>query len=593
MRDLWLLVALVGAVACGGAPGSEASDGMAEGEPAGTPSEEPEGGPGAAGGPGGGRGPGGGEAGASGSPSAPGATSPDAPGASPEGTSDPAVLPPATAVEQPLRRLSHREYQNTLRDLLPGVALSVPPLATEEVIDGFSNHWDAMQPSELLTEQYRAVALSVARALDAAAAAELAGCPDTSCADGFVRGFGQRAFRRPLSEAELGSFVALFEQGAAASDFTLGVQLVVMSFLQSPYFLYRAEFGSGDAADARGKPLDPYETATRLSYLLWATMPDDALFARAADGSLADAAVIESEVRRMLDDPKAADGIEPFFREWLELDRLERVLKLPEAGWDEAYRAELVDSAVRFAYREVFGKGGSVSDLLLSTRYPVTAATAPLFGATAGDGWTVIDADPGERSGILTHPAFLGAHGYGEYGSPVLRGVYVMNRMLCSPPQPPPGNVNIDLPEAPSEASEPRTNREAYEQATSGAECQVCHTLINGFGFAFEHYDTLGQYRARDSGFPVDASGSVGEFQFDGAVELSEQLAASDAYRDCVVEKWATYAFGGSPLAEEPRLLAELRASLEANDGSLRELLVALAVHERYSRYLAGPEGTP
>jgi hypothetical protein len=522
-------------------------------------------------------------------PDTPSSTDPSVPDAPIE-----PALPDPSAVDQPLRRLSHSEYANTIADLFPDFSVTIPELATEETIDGFSNHWDAMQPSELLSEQYYAVALAVARNLDAERASALAGCADTSCAASFVTDFGLRAFRRPLSDQEVGRFVELVEAGAAASDFTLGVQLAVMSFLQSPYFLYRPEFGAGPVVDERGKQLESYEAASRLSYLLWASMPDEELFARAADGSLSDPATVEAQARRMLDEPKAARSVELFFREWLKLDKLNRVLKLPEAGWDDPFRAEVVESAVRFAYREVFEKGGSVDELLTSTRYPATGATAALFGETlTEEGWGLVDANPNERAGILTHPAFLGAHGYGEYGSPVLRGVYVMDRILCAPPEPPPGNVTITLPEAPSDQAEPRTNREAYTQTTAGAECQTCHIAINGFGFAFENYDTLGQYRQEDSGFAIDATGAVGEFEFDGAVQLSAALATSDRYRDCVVQKWATYAFGGSPLAEEPRFLVDLRTELESNDGSMHELLVALAVHERYSGYLATTEVAP
>lgn len=503
--------------------------------------------------------------------------------------------PPAPGVvDQPLRRLSHFEYANTLADLFPTFGVAPPELAADETIDGFSNHWDAMQPSALLTEQYFQVAMSIARQIDGATLADLTDCDAAACAASFVTEFGARAFRRPLEPEEQQAYLDIFESGPGASDFLLGVQLTVLAMLQSPHFLYRPEFGAGDVVDARGRRLGAFETASRLSYLLWASMPDSELMAAAEDGELSDAVGIEQHARRMLADARSERSVTQFFREWLKLNRLERVEKLPEAGWDDGFKHELSESATRFAYEQVFVPGGTGVDLLTSSSYPVTSRIASLLGETVdGSGWEVVTADPGERSGILTHPAFLGAHGYGEYPSPVLRGVYVMDRILCAPPSPPPGDVNIVLPEAPEAAPAPRTNREAYVEATSGAGCHVCHTAINGYGFAFENYDTLGQYREQDSGFDVDASGSVSGFDFVGAVDLSYQLAESDEFQSCVVEKWASYALGGSPLAKDPRLLYDLDVRFKEQGFSLRELLMAIAVHERFSGWLATTEEAP
>lgn len=502
--------------------------------------------------------------------------------------------PDPSAVDQPLRRLSHFEYANTLLDLFPTLMPVSLGLAADETIDGFSNHWDAMQPSDLLTEQYFQSAMSIARQLDGATVADLTDCDSSECAAMFIAEFGERAFRRPLSSEEQKVYLDLFESGPGASDFVLGVQLSVLAMLQSPHFLYRPEFGVGDVVDARGRRLGGYETASRLSYLLWASMPDTELMAAAADGELADSVGIEEQARRMLADPRSERSVTQFFREWLKLNRLERMVKLPEAAWDESFKDELIESATRFTYEEVFVPGGSSVDLLTSARYPATSRVASLLGETVeGSGWEVVSADPSQRSGILTHPAFLGAHGYGEYPSPVLRGVYVMDRILCAPPSPPPGDVNIVLPEAPDAASTPRTNREAYVEATSGAGCQVCHIAINGYGFAFENYDTLGQYRVQDSGFDVDATGAVSNFDFVGAVDLSEQLAQSDKFQSCVVEKWTNYALGGSPLADDARLHHDLSESFEGQAFSLRELLIAIAVHERFSGWLATTEEAP
>lgn len=500
-------------------------------------------------------------------------------------TPDATVVPPTPGeLAQPLRRLSHREYANTVKSLLPQVQIDLPPLTTDETIDGFTNHWDAQKPSDLLVEQYFNIAVDVAEAIDDAGLQTLTGCSaGIECARSFITQFGKQAYRRPLTAEEVTSYLAVFETGPGGSDFGLGVRLVVAAFLQLPHFLYRVEFGVGDAEPILGKRLQSYETATRLSYLLWANMPDAALFDAADSGGLDDAAGIETEAQRMLADPKAKEGVTSFFREWLKLTRLSKSLKLPEENWDDALRTDLTESVIKFTYDQVFEKGGSARDLLLATRFPMTPRIAELFGLqTSEETWEDLDADPSQRSGLLTHPGILGAYGYGEYPSPVLRGVFVLDRFMCMPPTAPPDPAAVQPPE-PGTPENPRTNREAYAQVTSGNGCAACHTAINGIGFAFENYDTVGRYRTKDATFDVDASGSVGSFVFDNALEFSQQLADSKAYQSCVVSKWATYALGGSPLAKDTAFLSDLGSKFESESLSLKGLLLAIATHERFS----------
>jgi hypothetical protein len=232
-------------------------------------------------------------------------------------------------------------------------------------------------------------------------------------------------------------------------------------------------------------------------------------------------------------------------------------------------------------------------DLLTSNQYPVTPRIADLLGAESGgsQGWQVVSADASQRAGFLTHPAFLGAYGYGDFPSPVLRGVYVMDRILCAPPSPPPPGVDVTLPEASDENSpEARTNREAYEQVTSvSTQCGGCHSVINPLGFAFENYDTLGRYRTQDNGQAVDATGVSLGFTFENGVELAKQIAASDAYQQCVVDKMLTFGFGGGPAAGSDAMRDEIQTAFTAADHSLADLVVAIATHDRFSRWLAPP----
>ena len=497
--------------------------------------------------------------------------------------------PQPSVVDQPLRRLSHFEYANTLKSLLPEVSVTLPALAGEETIDGFTNHWDAQKPSDLLVEQYFNIALSVAQALDATAIQKLTGCtPGIACATTFIKVFGSRAYRRPLGDDEVAAFLTTFQSGPASADFSLAVKLTVMTFLQSPHFLYRPEFGTGQADALLGKRLTSYETASRMSYLLWGDMPDAPLFDAAASGGLDAQDGIETQARRMLGDPKVKVGVTRFFAEWLKLSKLSKTLKLPAENWDDAFRAELTESVQRFVYDQVFSAGGSAKDLLLSRSFPMTPRIAGLFGLTAtSTSWQTLDADPTQRSGLLTHPGILGAYGYGEYPSPVLRGVFVLDLFMCAPPTAPP-NAALAQPPMMTMPGDTRTNRELYANATMGSGCAGCHVSINGIGFGFENYDTVGRYRTQDSGANVDASGNVAGFTFANGVELSAQLAESTIYLNCVVSKWATYALGGSPLARDAAFLGDLRALFTGKAFSLKELLVGIATHERFSGRLAG-----
>lgn len=500
-----------------------------------------------------------------------------------------------TAV-QPLRRLSHTEYEHTLRDLFPGLQFELPTLPADALVDGFSNNVLAQVPSDLLTEQYFKAALSIAQTLTTSQVAALSSCSSgLDCAEGFIRDFGRRAFRRPLSEQEVETFLATFTDGPGSSDWNLGARLVIMGMLQSASFLYRPEIGLEAQTDG-GTRMTPYEVATRLSYFIWASTPDEALLEAAARGELESLEGIRAQATRLLDDPRAKAGVVTFLSEWLKLPKVIKVSKRAEdEWWDESLRAEVLESAVRFTYDQVFATGGTVMDLLTSNQYPATPGVAELLGVEASSqGWGVATTDSNERGGYLMHPAFLAAHGYGDYPSPVLRGVYIMDRILCAPPTPPPPGVVFSLPDAEGEGSAggdgPRTNREAYTQVTGTSDlCVGCHSTINPIGFAFENFDTFGRYRVEDNGFPVDASGAALGFTFENSIDFVRQLTESNVYRSCVVKKVLNYGFGGGPVAVDPGFTSDVLATYSADGYSLAGLFVAAATHDRFSRWLVLP----
>jgi hypothetical protein len=499
-----------------------------------------------------------------------------------------AEAPTCDARPQPIKRLSHAEYRNTLRDLLPTVELPALELVSDETLEGFTNNFAALNPSLLLVEQYwnatRAIVEALGPTIDQYVSCDMS--TGVACAEAFIREFGRRAFRRPLTVDEVADFRALFEQPPGDADFRVGVQLTIQAMLSSPSFLYRPELGEERSKDV---VLSGYETASRLSYFLWGSMPDETLLQAAESGELSDGAALEAQVRRMLADDHARETILQFHREWLKLAAVDRVLKRPEDNYDAAFRADLKESMDRFVWDTIQGSG-SPKELLTSTRFPVSSRTAALFGVAPPEPgtWLTAEAPAGERAGVLTHPAFLASHAYAGYGSPVLRGVYVLDRILCTPPKPPPPGVATEPPDRGSESA-PLTNREAYASATSGGNCQACHESINNIGFAFEHYDTMGRYRTTDNGQPVDASGEVLDLKYGNAVQLAQGIAESDRFNACVTDKWTTFAVGGGPLSNDPCFLDEVEKTFTDKQFDVKELIVAIATHPKFARAAVVP----
>jgi Protein of unknown function (DUF1588)/Protein of unknown function (DUF1592)/Protein of unknown function (DUF1595)/Protein of unknown function (DUF1587)/Protein of unknown function (DUF1585) len=472
------------------------------------------------------------------------------------------------APSQPVRRLSHSEYRATLRDLFPSVGLSGLALAPDERLRGFSNNYQATTASPLLVSQYQANALLVAESVGR----QLPTLPCANgdrrqCAEDFVRGVAPRIYRRPLSESELRSLLAIFDKPEMNGKPYLAAQVALAALLQSPQFLYHFRSVGSDSVAA-------FERASRLSYFLWASTPDAQLFEAAARGQLEDADDVERETARMLADPKARYGISLIFTEWLKLDKIASVLKLPQDGFDKQFAADLQENAVQFAYDGVFSGDQNVSALLLSDKYPLSSRVDPLLSQTQSP-----SAPP--RAGLLTHPAVLGAHAYARYPSPVLRGVFVLDRILCSPPSPPPRGAMTVVPE-PEAFSASTTNRQRYVQATRGPGCFTCHKDINQLGFAFENYDTLGRYQVNDGGQAIDASGKAMGFRFRNAAELAHQISDSGRYQRCVSDTWLNYALGGSPDAQRASVREQVFLGMNQRDATFRGLIETIARHPAF-----------
>ena len=491
----------------------------------------------------------------------------------------------------PLRRLTNTEYNNTVTDLFGDGIPALPEQPSDAVREGtFENDAIALGPSDVRIDLYQAAAMTLGEHAveNAAARARVLPCAsqDPSCGRAFVEHFGRRAFRRPLTRDESDRWGDFFGARHAELDFDGAVQLTVAAMLQTPQFLYRLEL-DGSGAGAGKLELTPFELASRLSYLLWESMPDDALLDAAEAGELSSDSQLEDQARRMLADDRAREAIRNFARQWLHLDRVLGEDKVSDQFpmWNEFVKQSIYEESVLFV-ENTFFDGGSLDDLLTSNVAYLDSATADLYGvAPPTEPWGPVELDPNERGGILSRLAFLAGNAHEANGSPPLRGVFIMERLLCEPRPNPPANADVSVP-VPDEDEGPSTNRELFEERTAPASCQGCHVRIDGFGFGFENYDAAGIYRFEDNGVPVDASGfanGIGnDAAYSGAVELQSLLADSDVVSDCVVQQWLTYASGRGLEAEDGCYLEAVANSFVRNGGNLRELLVSIVLRPEF-----------
>lgn len=489
-----------------------------------------------------------------------------------------------------LPRLSHAQWENTVRDLLrldaaPGLSATFSLDPDDKTFDTFTartvsaNLWnDYQRAAETLAERVTGDPAALQRILPAAA-------PEDAAT--FVAELGLRAFRRPLSPKELAAYVGLFEEGVARAEgeasFARGAELVITALLQSPHFLYRIERST--EADGDRIWLDGYEIASRLSYALWNTMPSDELLAAAGAGELDTEQGVLAWARRMLDDERAADTIVSFHDQFFGVSGYGTIAK--NAVLFPTFTADLgptLQAEARAFVREVVALGdGGIAELLTSPIGFVNAQTAPFYGVegTFGEALEKVQLDPRQRAGILTQLGFLSRYASQTQSDPILRGVHVSLDVLCIDLPPPPNGI----PPLPG-IGEGQTNRQRVEDSTGAGACRNCHVpFINPLGFAFEHYDAVGQWRDTDNGQPVDASDTYEldgvRVSYDGAIELSGLLAESATVHACYSKKWFEYVFGRAPADVESGVLDDL-SNLSKGGAGVRELLATMTTLDTF-----------
>lgn len=501
-----------------------------------------------------------------------------------------AASPSAPTWTTAYARLSHSQYDKTVSDLLH---LAKPSTKSQSFVgDGegglFGNESSSSSVGEALAKDYERAAgeLALEATTNESGYQELVAGASTS--QEFIGSFLPRCYRRPVTADESAAYAAVFESCPQEIDtghtdaFRAGVSCAIRACLQDPSFLYRVEVG-GWVTDGIA-PLTPHEIASRLSYLIWNTMPSEELFDKAASGGLDTPEKVRAVALEMVDDPRAGDVFSSFHTRWLEIDGVEDLSLSPDLfpAYEPGIGSELRAETERFV-RRIVTEGGSFERLITSREAELTAATAAVYGV-GPDSTSLPEA---ERAGVLTRAAFLAKFSDGDNTSPILRGRWFKDRVLCMTLKPPDEVPPIGAPTG------DMTMREFVEKGTA---CGInCHQVLNPPGFALEHYNALGAYRDHElNGLPIDAKVSYlldqKEIEIDGGVELSREIGGSIQANACYVRHWIQFVLA-RPHGDGDAAFAEALAVESLAGMPIREILPRLVTTPAFlNRVVDEPE---
>jgi hypothetical protein len=393
---------------------------------------------------------------------------------------------------------------------------------------------------------------------------------DVAAASMILRNFAHRAFRRPVVNAEVDRLVAIYKKARASGDaFEPALKLALQAVLVSPHFLFRIERDRPTDSPDGVADLGPYEVASRLSYFLWSSMPDDELLSAAARGKLLDEATLGEQTKRMLADPKAWAFVEAFAGQWLQTRSLENVTPDVEAynTWDEPLRNAMIQETQLF-FQAMLGENRPIGDFLTADFTFVNERLAKHYGIkdVRGKQFQRVSLAGTPRAGLLTQASFLTLTSNPTRTSPVKRGKWILENLLNTPPPPPPPDVpSLDEDKGPLTG----TLRQKLEKHRENPVCNSCHQRMDPLGLAFENFDGIGRFRTHEGRDRIDAGGVLptGE-KFEGADGLRKiLLTRKDQFRKCLVEKLLTFALGrGLEKSDRPAIDRLCRKSVEKKD---------------------------
>jgi hypothetical protein len=490
-----------------------------------------------------------------------------------------------------VRRLTHSQYNNTVRDLLRDQTRPASRFPQEDFIRGFKNQAEGQGISPLQAEAYSKAAERLAVAAfrggdhQQLIPREPKTFDDAVAAEAFVRDFGLRAFRRPLLQSEVEAYTRLFiDDAVVAKDFLAGAKIVVEAMLQSPHFLFKVERGPGSE-------FEQYERASRLSYFLWDTMPSSEMLQAAAAGEFSTRQQIASWARQLLNDPQAKTSLEEFLSQWLRFDRVLGATRDRQfRQFNSEVAAEMVEETTRL-FNHVVWEDRDFFEFYTADYTFLSSSLAEIYGMPAPEAEFAKVEYPTEsgRGGVLGHGSFLVATSKPSETSPTERGLFVRSQFLTHEvPAPPPG-VTTSLPEITEE--KPMTNRERLAIHLNSDACSGCHRLIDPIGLGLEQYDAIGAFHqqmeirvgGRRDGKTIELDldtqahiQGIANSEFTSPKELGEVLARSEASQRAVVKQLFRYAFGREETADDEPYIEQMLEEFRASGFRFRELIIAL-----------------
>ncbi len=500
-------------------------------------------------------------------------------GSDDSGSSDDAPTPefacdesPFSISAAPLRGLTRAQFRNSVEDLL-GSSQELDDAFERlgDLVDGKVGQFSAnvSNPDQGVARTYMLIAENIAGVIEARPDV-MPTCPlsDITCVEPFFETFGQRVFRRPLRDEELQRYLDLWSSQRDLHDGATGVRAALSAMFASPNFLYIEEpvlEGEGDFLE-----LENYALATRLSYYLWQSGPDQQLLTIAASGTLQEDDILAAQVDRMIEDPRFDRALENFHTQLVGLDRL-ATFETPAEGWSDDLRHEMMAEIGAFA-RYVFAESSGSIDELLTADYTVgTPDLAEIYGSAMNpDG--IIPLDPAHRSGLLTQTGFLTMTG--GVAQEVHRGLFVRRSLMCEHP-----------PEL-SEQQQEEIDLDPAVDRLNTPLCAACHVYTDPVGFGLSKYGSLGEYLEDD---PVDASGEIVpltpgglEGTFEGAPELAQLLADSESVERCFTVQWSRFAMQRLETEEDACVLQALGDQTLETEGDLPTLVRSIALSPRF-----------
>ena len=403
---------------------------------------------------------------------------------------------------------------------------------------------------------------------------------ETKCAQKILASVSRRAYRRPVTDADVRPLLAFYQNARVRGDFDYAVERAIQAILVSPEFLFRVE------VDPPAKPnfnhrISDVELASRLSFFLWSSVPDDTLLDLAEKSKLSDPAILAQQVGRMLDDPRSFAFVSNFAGQWLQIRNLATVRPDPVvfADFDESLRWSMQRETELF-FESILRENRSVLDLLTADYTFLNERLATHYGIPGiyGSQFRRVALKDPNRGGLLGQASLLTVTSPPNRTSVVQRGKWILDNLLGAPPPPPPP----DVPplEATTKGAQKLTLREAMETHRANAGCAVCHRSMDPLGFALENYDGIGEWRTKDGGSQIDASGKLPDgTQFEGSAGLKKVLATTrrEEFVSTVVDRLLTYGLGRGVEYYDMPTLRSIMHKTEANQFQLKDLITAVA----------------